>query len=239
MMSYINKLLFLIDKPIGWTSFDVVKKIRNTIYKHHGIQTKVGHAGTLDPLATGLLIIGIGKGTKLLSKISNLDKTYRVTFDISAVTPSFDRETNIIKTFDYNHIDETTIHNTIKSFIGEQYQTPPVFSAKIVNGVRAYKYAQKGVHVELKKIKINIRNIFIEEINLPHVRMKVECSKGTYIRSLVNDIGKKLTGGAYVVELKRIAIGNFTIENSYEFKHFLNLISDINFVKNFIENKNK
>lgn len=235
MDKYINKTIFLIDKPIEWTSFDVVKKIRNTLSKISQKKIKVGHAGTLDPLATGLLIIGIGKGTKLLSEFLKMDKTYIVTFDISATTPSFDKETEIIETFEYSTINEQKVKDVIKSFIGEQFQTPPLYSAKIINGVRAYKYAKKGEKIELKKVKIFIKDIIIEQINLPYIRIKVECSKGTYIRSLVNDIGKKLTGGAYVVDLRRIAIGNYTVEQSYDFKHFINLISDINFVKNFLD----
>jgi tRNA pseudouridine55 synthase len=212
--------IIIIDKPLHWSSFDAVKKIRNLLTAHLGKKIKVGHAGTLDPLATGLLITCTGKSTKLIEKIQNGEKVYETIFRIGATTPSFDMETEIDKTFDYSHITEQQIKETINSMIGISYQTPPVYSAIQINGKRAYEYARKGKEIKIKPREINISNININKIELPDVHLTISCSKGTYIRSLADDFGKKLDNGAFLYYLRRIKSGNFSIDDSIDLKNF-------------------
>lgn len=213
--------IILIDKPLQWTSFDAVNKVRNLI--RHQIKKKnikVGHAGTLDPLATGLLVICTGKFTKTIDTLQAQEKEYEAEFMLGATTPSFDRETEIDQTFPFDHVQTFDIENVIKSFIGKQEQIPPVFSAKQIDGKRAYESARKGREIEMKPVNIEITAFELIECNLPLVKVKICCSKGTYIRSLANDFGKRLQSGAYLYNLRRTASGQFTINNAIEIAEF-------------------
>ncbi len=181
---------------------------------------KVGHAGTLDPLATGLMIICTGKKTKQIEKLQAINKEYIADIFIGATTPSYDLETEINNKFDTNHITDKLVEKIVNSFIGKQQQIPPSYSAKRINGERAYKKAHKGIKVEMKSIDIEIFDIEILDINLPNLKIKINCSKGTYIRSIANDIGKKLNSGAYLSGLLRTKIGNFDIKDAIEIEYF-------------------
>jgi tRNA pseudouridine55 synthase len=220
-MDFIKGELILIDKPLNWTSFDVVKKIRRTIaikYKKPGI--KVGHTGTLDPLATGLMIICTGKLTKKILEYQEYYKEYIATLKLGATTPSFDLETKIDKYYPYDHVNETLINKTLEKFKGEIYQIPPDFSAKFINGIRAYKYARKGEKIKLKPNRIFIDKIEILNFNLPVLEIKVVCSKGTYIRSLVRDIGNSMNCGAHLIKLVRTAVGDFSLNEATSIEDF-------------------
>lgn len=207
--------VLLIDKSLEWTSFDAVNKIRYLIKKRFDYKKiKVGHAGTLDPLATGLLIICTGKKTKQIETYQAQEKEYITTLKLGATTPSYDRETEEDKHFETQHITKDLILENLKKFIGEQEQIPPIFSAKKINGQRAYKAARKGIDIELKPNTINIHNIELLETKIPFVKLKIQCSKGTYIRSLARDIGIALNSGAYLHSLRRTKIGNFNVENA-------------------------
>ncbi len=213
--------VILIDKPLDWTSFDIVNKIRYTIrHKFNYKKIKVGHAGTLDPLATGLLIVCTGKFTKQIETYQAQQKEYITTLKLGATTPSFDRETDEDTTFEYNHITKELFENTIGSFIGDIEQVPPIFSAKKVNGKKAYIAARKGEEIELKPNTINIESIEVLKYNLPYVQIKVVCSKGTYIRALARDIGKALDSGAYLYDLRRTRIGDFDVNNAIGIAEF-------------------
>ena len=211
----ISKLL-LINKPIEWTSFDVVKKIRNSIKKKYNInKLKVGHAGTLDPLATGLLIICTGHKTKIIQNFTNLDKTYTGTLKLGAVTDSFDRETREKNIKPYNRITLDQISKSFSHFIGEVSQTPPVFSAIKMKGEPLYKKARRGeLNIDIKKRKIIIYTFQVLSVDLPFVQFQVKCSKGTYIRTLVHDVGHKLGCGAYLHELCRTSIGKYQLDQA-------------------------
>lgn len=213
--------VILIDKPLEWTSFDIVNKIRYLIrHQFNYKKIKVGHAGTLDPLATGLLIICTGKQTKQIDSYQAQEKEYITTIKLGATTPSYDRETEENETFPTEHITQELIKEKVKEFIGEQEQVPPIFSAKKVNGVRAYKAARNGVEIELKANKINIHSIDILEIDIPFVKLKISCSKGTYIRSLGRDIGLALNSGGYLHDLRRTKIGDFQVEKAMNISDF-------------------
>jgi len=223
--------VLLIDKPYGWTSFDVVGKIRVLIRQLTGERNvKVGHAGTLDPLATGLLIICTGKATKQSSALMSENKEYVATLKLGETTPSFDLETEPDAQYPTNHITAELINRTISDMIGKQEQTPPLFSAKYINGKRAYKYARKGVDVELEPVPIEIFNMEVISFETPLLKLKIFCSKGTYIRALARDIGQKLESGAHLVELRRTASGTFNIDQALT-------INDIE--KNFLSMRNQ
>ena len=214
--------LILIDKDINWTSFDVVSKIRNFIKKKFNLKKiKVGHAGTLDPLATGLLIICYGKMTKEIDSFIGLDKSYSGKMIIGSSTPSYDLETKPNVFYQTDHINEKLIYEKAEEFVGEIMQKPPIFSAVKKNGVRSYKLARKGEQVNLEKRKINIRDFKITEINFPELSFEVDCSKGTYIRSLINDFGKALKSGAHLTELRRTKIGDFSVNDSLKIMDFI------------------
>ena len=214
--------LILIDKDINWTSFDVVSKIRNFIKKKFNLKKiKVGHAGTLDPLATGLLIICYGKMTKEIDGFIGLDKSYSGKMIIGSSTPSYDLETKPNVFYQTSHINEKLIYDKADEFIGEIMQKPPTFSAVKKNGVRSYKLARKGEKVNLQKRKITIRDFKITEINFPELSFEVNCSKGTYIRSLINDFGKALKSGAHLTELRRTKIGEFSVNDSLKIMDFI------------------
>ncbi len=210
-----NGEVLLVDKPLNWTSFDVVNKLRWRLSKKYGIKRfKVGHAGTLDPLATGLLIICTGKSTKISQELTSEDKTYTGTFLLGKTTPSYDLETEFDQEFPIGHITEAAIKEAALSFIGEQKQRPPVFSAKKVDGKRAYESARKGVAIDLKENDIIIHSFNITDIRLPEVDFEIKSSKGTYIRSIADDFGKVLGAGATLIALRRTQSGDFLIENA-------------------------
>ena len=214
--------LILIDKDINWTSFDVVSKIRNFIKKKFNLKKiKVGHAGTLDPLATGLLIICYGKMTKEIDNFIGLDKSYSGKMIIGSSTPSYDLETKPNVFYQTDHINKKLIYEKAEEFVGEIMQKPPIFSAVKKNGVRSYKLARKGEQVNLEKRKITIRDFKITEINFPELSFEVDCSKGTYIRSLINDFGKALKSGAHLTELRRTKIGEFSVNDSLKIMDFI------------------
>jgi tRNA pseudouridine55 synthase len=207
--------ILLIDKPLEWTSFQVVNKVRWLIRKSFGIKKiKVGHAGTLDPLATGLLIICTGKFTKKIDTFQAQEKEYTGTFTLGATTPSYDLETAIDQTFDISDITPEKIHNAVNQFIGEIQQQPPVFSALKKDGKRLYEFARSGEDVDVPFRKITVSEFEITKIELPNVDFRVVCSKGTYIRSLANDFGKALNNGAHLSALRRTRIGEFSVENA-------------------------
>jgi len=221
-----NGQVLLIDKPLGWTSFQVVNKLRWQIRKTFDIKKiKVGHAGTLDPLATGLLIICTGKFTKRIESFQAQVKEYTGTFTIGATTPSYDLETEINKTYPTEHLTEQFIKDTTLQFNGEIEQKPPIFSAIKKDGKRLYELARAGETTEIKSRKVTIDTFEITNINLPKIEFRVICSKGTYIRSLAYDFGIALDSGAHLSSLRRTKIGDFSVENAYTIEDFLNTIS--------------
>jgi len=214
----INGTILLVDKPYSWSSFDVVKKIRNTIMLNHKIKKiKVGHAGTLDPLATGLLIICTGKMTKEISKLQNNLKIYTGTFILGSTTPSFDLESSINNFYKIDHIDKNLINEVLPNFIGEIYQTPPIYSAIKKNGKRLYELAREGKKTEIKQRIVFVKKFQITKINLPEIDFLIECGKGTYIRSIANDFGKALNSGAHLKSLRRISSGKYLVKNAMKF----------------------
>lgn len=214
--------VLLIDKPLNWTSFQAVNKLRWEIRQAFNIKKiKVGHAGTLDPLATGLLIICTGKMTKQIETFQGQIKEYTGTIVLGSTTPSFDLETEINETYSTNHITKDLIHETTKQFIGEIDQFPPVFSALKKDGKRLYEYARAGDTVAIKSRKITIKSFEIIEINDNLVNFRVICSKGTYIRSLANDFGKALHSGGHLSALRRTKIGDFNVDNALSIENFI------------------
>lgn len=212
---FLDGEMILIDKPLEWTSFQVVNKIRWLLRKQFNLKRiKVGHAGTLDPLATGLLILCVGKFTKKIEKYQAQDKEYTGTIRLGATTPSYDAETEVDETYPTDHINEELINETIKKFIGTIQQQPPIFSALKKDGKRLYEYARKGEEVDIPSREIRIESFEITRISLPNVDFKVVCSKGTYIRSLAHDFGKAVQSGGYLTALRRTKIGQFDVENS-------------------------
>lgn len=215
--------VILIDKPLDWTSFDVVNKIKFAFKKKYGA-IKIGHAGTLDPKATGLLILCTGKKTKAIQEIQDADKEYTGTIFIGATTECYDTEKPINHTFDTTTITEENIRTTALSFLGEQEQFPPAHSAVKINGKRAYELARAGKEVIVKSKIITIKNFELTRIEIPYIDFKVSCTKGTYIRSLANDFGKRLNNGAYLHALRRVSIGNYHIKDAYKIDDFLEII---------------
>ncbi len=206
--------VLLIDKPLHWSSFQAVNKVKWSLKKHLGLKKiKVGHAGTLDPLATGLLIICTGKFTKRIMELQGMEKEYTGTFYFGATTPSYDLETEVNETFTTAHIDDVLINKTVKQFIGEIDQKPPVFSAIKKDGKRLYEHARKGEEVEIASRKVTIHEFEITRIALPEVDFRVVCSKGTYIRSLAHDFGAALGSGAHLTALRRTKIGAYDVNN--------------------------
>ncbi len=205
----------LVDKPLNWTSFDVVNKIRWNLKQVLGVKKiKVGHAGTLDPLATGLLVLCIGKHTKQINDIMVGTKTYTGTILLGKTTPSYDLETEFDQEFPVDHITEEDLERVRQSFIGEQQQTPPIFSAKQVDGKRAYDLARAGKEVKLKSNTVTIEEFKIDTTQLPEVKFEVTCSKGTYIRSIASDFGKRLNSGGTLIELRRTQSGDLSIDDA-------------------------
>lgn len=217
----------LVDKPLEWTSFDVVNKIRWNLKRKLGIKKiKVGHAGTLDPLATGLLILCIGKHTKTIEGIMGEDKTYTGTILLGKTTPSYDLETEFDNEFPTEHITEEMIEEVRKSFLGIQDQVPPIFSAKQIDGKRAYDLARAGKKVELKANSIRIEDLKFDISDFPKVRFEITCSKGTYIRSLAHDFGEKLNSGGTLVELRRTQSGEHSVKNAKTVDEWISFIQD-------------
>ncbi len=209
--------LLLVNKPLDWTSFDVVNKLRFAIRRLYSQKKfKVGHAGTLDPKATGLLVICTGKWTKRLEQLQGLSKTYTGTIKLGATTPSYDLETEETETFSIDHLDEATILAGLEQLTGDLKQVPPMFSAIKVDGQPLYKKARKGKVVEIKPRPVHIAEFSASRIELPEVDFKVDCSKGTYIRSLAYDLGKNLNSGGYLTALCRTTIGPYRLEDAWE-----------------------
>jgi tRNA pseudouridine55 synthase len=214
---FLGGSVLVLNKPYRWTSFDVVNQVKLMIARHFNIKKKsikVGHAGTLDPLATGLLIICTGSMTKRIHEFQDLEKEYTGTFTVGKTTPSFDLETETDCNYPVDHISHDLIYSTTEKFIGTIAQQPPIFSAKKVDGKKAYLKARKGKPIELKSAEVTITQFQITEIELPEIKFKVVCSKGTYIRSLANDYGKALQSGAHLSVLCRERIGQFTLKDA-------------------------
>jgi tRNA pseudouridine55 synthase len=219
---YLEGQVLLIDKPLTWSSFQAVNKLKYILKRKYDLpkKFKIGHAGTLDPLATGLLIICTGKFTKKITEIQAQTKEYTGTITVGATTPSYDLETQIDATFPISHITEELIIATTKQFLGEINQKPPVFSAIKKEGKRLYEHARAGEEVEIEARKTSIYEFEITKINLPEISFRVQCSKGTYIRSLAFDFGKSLNSGAYLSELRRTKIGDYAVVNGINPEEF-------------------
>lgn len=212
----------VIDKPLEWTSTDVVRKIKYTLQHRLGYRKiKIGHAGTLDPLATGVLIVCIGKATKMVNALQAEEKEYIADIVLGATTPSYDLEHPIDRYYPTDHISREKIEQVLESLTGERLQAPPIYSAKKVEGVRAYEFARAGEEVELKRALINIYEMEILSLEMPLLRLRVRCSKGTYIRSLAHEIGQALDSGAHLSGLRRTRSGGFTVEKAFELQNFL------------------
>lgn len=220
--------VIIFDKPYKWTSFDVVNKIRKKISQYTGIRKfKVGHAGTLDPLATGLLVLCTGKKTKLIEELQGGIKVYEAEFCLGATTPSFDLETEVNQTFDISGITEEQIRIALSELCGTRDQVPPVYSAIQINGKRAYEFARKGRTVEMKHKTITVYDIVVNKLELPIVDITITCSKGTYIRSLADELGKKLNNGAYLKSLRRTQSGDACIENAVGIEDFISYLDGL------------
>lgn len=210
--------ILLINKPLNWTSFDVVKKLRNVLKVK-----KIGHAGTLDPLATGLLIIGTGKFTKKLSELQGLDKCYEGVFEVGKTTPSFDLETDFDSENAINHLSDADFERARNSLLGLIKQVPPAHSAVKINGERAYKRARQKKEVKLEPREVTIHDFVIDSNDLPNVSFQIKCSKGTYIRSMARDFGEQLGVGAYLKQLIRTQVGPYRLEDAYELDAFIKM----------------
>lgn len=209
--------VFLIDKPLDWTSFDVVNLIRAVIKRYHGIRKlKVGHAGTLDPLATGLLIVCTGRMTKQIDNFQAQEKVYTGTMLLGQTTPTYDLESEPDAFYPTDKITEEMMDEARKSFMGDVMQRPPKFSAIKIQGKRAFEYARSDKEIALKERLVHIEDFRLDTENFPEVKFEVKCSKGTYIRSLINDFGKKLNSGACLTSLRRTKIGEFSVDNAYD-----------------------
>jgi tRNA pseudouridine55 synthase len=220
--------VLLFDKPLYWTSFDLVNKVRVMIKSFLGLKNiKIGHAGTLDPLATGLMIICTGKATKKVDEFRDLDKEYVASVHLGETTISYDLETEISGNFPVEHITEDLVISTLRRFIGEQNQMPPIHSAKMIGGKRAYEFARKGVHKELTPVKIIFREIDLLAFDLPEIKVRMVCSKGTYVRSFARDLGTALGSGAYLSSLERTAIGPFLLKNANSLENFENILKNL------------
>ena len=217
----------VIDKPLEWTSTDVVRKIKYALSNKLGYKKiKVGHAGTLDPLATGVLLVCIGKATKMVDALQAEEKEYVAELELGASTPSFDMEHPIDQRYPTEHITREMIEQALRDLTGERLQAPPIYSAKKVEGVRAYEFARAGEQVELRKALINIYEMEILSLEMPILKIRVRCSKGTYIRSLAGEIGEAVGSGAYLRSLRRTRSGGFTVENGYDLNFFMEKLAE-------------
>lgn len=221
-MDYIEGAILYFDKPLTWTSFKLVAKVRNYLCKQLGIKKlKVGHAGTLDPLATGLMVICTGKATKRIEEFQYQTKEYIAELELGATTPSFDLEKEIDQRFDYKHVTLELVQETLKKFIGRIEQVPPAFSACKVDGKRAYEIARKGEDVPLKPKVLIIDEIELLDFSLPKLTIRVVCSKGTYIRALARDLGESMQCGAHLTALRRTRIGDITVDHCLNINDFV------------------
>jgi len=218
----------LFNKPVYWTSFDLVNKVRIMIRSTFGIKKlKVGHAGTLDPLASGLLIICTGRATKKIDDFRDLDKEYIATIHLGETTPSFDLETEVDNHFSTDHISEESVRRTLNGFLGEQMQLPPIYSAKLISGKRAYEFARKGIEKKLEPVSVVFREIELLEFGMPETKIRVVCSKGTYIRSFARDLGLGLNSGGYLSSLERTGIGSYRLSKAYNLESFQSYIEQL------------
>ncbi len=223
-----NGQIIIVDKPLGWTSFQVVNKLRWAIRQKFRIKKiKVGHAGTLDPLATGLLVVCTGKFTKKINEFQSESKEYTGTITLGATTPSYDLETEVDQVFSTSHITQKNIQEASKTFLGKIQQTPPLYSAIKKDGIRLYELARKGENTEINSREIEIFSFDITQIEIPKVKFKIVCSKGTYIRSIANDFGKTLQSGAHLTELRRTKSGDFDLSNAVSPEEFAETIKNI------------
>jgi len=224
--SVLEGQVLLFDKPLNWTSFQVVNKVRWLLKKKFNLKNiKVGHAGTLDPLATGLLILCTGKMTKKISEYQGMPKTYTGCFLLGATTSSYDLETPIDQQFETNSITAEQIEKVRKQFLGVQQQYPPIFSALKQQGTRLYELARKGEEVKTQAREITLYSFDLESVDFPTLHFRVQCSKGTYIRALAHDFGKALNNGAHLTQLRRTAIGTYTVENAISLEDFEALLT--------------
>ncbi len=221
--SYLEGQVLLIDKPLNWTSFQAVNKIKYALINQVGLpkKFKIGHAGTLDPLATGLLLVCTGKFTKRISELQGQAKEYTGTFFIGATTPSYDLETEIDFILPTIHINNELIHETVKQFMGEIDQKPPIYSAIKKDGVRLYEHARAGEEVEIASRKTTIHEFEITRIELPEIDFRIKCSKGTYIRSIAFDFGKVMNSGSHLIALRRTKIGDYDVNNAIDVEQFV------------------
>ena len=225
MLDFISGEVLLFDKPLYWTSFDLTKRVRGAIKQKLQIKKiKVGHAGTLDPMATGLMLICTGAATKKVEQYQELSKEYIAEIKLGATTPSYDCETEIDKTFETEHITTEKLFEVADEFRGTFEQEPPLFSAKYVKGKRAYEFARKGTDIRLKTNLITIYELEIINFQSPKLTLRVKCSKGTYIRALARDFGVKLNSGAFLTNLKRTAIGGYMLDKAMTFCEFENFL---------------
>lgn len=226
-MNFVAGEIITVDKPYRWTSFDAVKKIRGAIQRRLGLKKfKVGHAGTLDPLATGVLIICTGKATKEIDRLQSGEKEYLATLRLGATTPSYDLEKEIDRTFPYEHITRELVEKALEKFRGKIMQVPPIFSAVKIDGKRAYKYARKGADVELKAKPLEITELELLDFTGDTLRIRVVCSKGTYIRALARDIGEALDSGAHLIELRRTRVGDFKAGDALDIEDAIKMINE-------------
>jgi tRNA pseudouridine55 synthase len=222
---FLTGQILCIDKELHWTSFQAVNAIKWALRKTYGFKKiKVGHAGTLDPLASGLLLICTGKYTKKISELQGQEKIYTGTITLGKTTPSYDLETEFDQTYDTGHIDEALLHKTTEQFLGEIDQMPPVFSALKKDGKRLYEHARAGETVEIKARKVHVAEFELTDIALPNVAFKIRCSKGTYIRSIAHDFGKALRSGAHLSALRREGIGNYSVADAMTVQEFKDAI---------------
>lgn len=227
-MDFVTGEIIGIDKPLGWTSFDAVKRLRGVIQRRLGVRKfKVGHAGTLDPLATGVLIVCTGRATKRIEELQSGVKEYVAQIRLGATTPSYDLETEIDQVYPTEHITEQLVRETLPDFQGTIMQVPPVFSAVKIDGKRAYKYARKGREVELKAKELVISEIELVGCALPEIEIRVVCSKGTYIRALARDIGEALGSGAHLVGLRRTRVGEISLDKCMQVDDAVELLNNV------------
>lgn len=220
---YLDGQILIIDKPLNWTSFQAVNKIKYALINQVGLpkKFKIGHAGTLDPLATGLLLICTGKFTKRIAELQSQAKEYTGTFFVGATTPSYDLETEIDAIFPINHINNELIYETINQFLGEINQKPPIYSAIKKDGVRLYEHARAGKTIVVESRKTTIHEFEITRIELPEIDFRIKCSKGTYIRSMAFDFGKAMNSGAHLTALRRTKIGDYDVNNGNDLEQFV------------------
>jgi len=226
--NFIEGEILIIEKPLGWTSYDLIRKLKSILKYQLGFKKlKIGHAGTLDPLASGLMIVCTGKATKRINEFQDATKEYIASIKLGATTPSFDLESAVDQTYPTEHITQDLIKTTLQKFIGEILQVPPIFSAVKIDGKRAYELARKGQDVELKAKPLRIDEIEILNCEIPDLKIRIVCSKGTYIRAFARDLGIALNSGAYLSGLIRTRIGDFTLENAYKIEDLEEKIKNI------------